>query len=121
MSASGNALIVAGILVLAGVIYIGYTLYLGINSVSLTVLPNLPANESVSKSVNALVSGLLSSSNSFLLVFLKVIILFLFAGIGYKLAALGISQNKAVAEIENEAKAASSVQEAEKGKGFSKY
>ena len=102
MAALGDTLEAVGIAVLALTLYYGYELYSGIGGIS--VLPTLPSNVTISKSIGSLVTGLLSSSNSFMTLLLKVIVLFLFANIGYKFVALGIHMNKVETEKEESAK-----------------
>jgi len=111
----GNALIVAGIVVLLVVLYLGYSFYNSVSSMQFTTsvaTTSGSGSSSVSSAVNALVNGLLSNTNSYFIVIIKIILLFLFASIGYKFAALGINENKAVAEAIAEA---SEQKEDEKG------
>ncbi|MGC9037614.1 MAG: hypothetical protein ACP5GD_02935 [Candidatus Micrarchaeia archaeon] len=103
MAILGSVMEGVGIAILAITLYFAYELYTSIGGLSvLSSLPLLPANASISKSVSGLVSGLLSSSNSFMMLLLKIVLLFLFANIGYKFVALGINMNKAVAAAQNQ-------------------
>ena len=113
MSLFGNALIVAGIAVLLVVLYLGYSFYNSVSSMQFTTsVATTSDSSSVASAVNTLVNGLLSNTNSYFIVIIKIILLFLFASIGYKFAILGINENKAVAEAIAEA---SEQKEDEKG------
>ncbi|MGC8629064.1 MAG: hypothetical protein ACP5T4_02540 [Candidatus Micrarchaeia archaeon] len=119
MSALGNGLIIIGLAILAGTFYLGYESYTGITSLQL--ITSLPANTNVTKSVSSMANAIVSNSNSALVVILKIIILFLFASIGYKFVALGINQNKASIEIQKELKEMSEESKNAQPKGLSKY
>ncbi|MEM3781592.1 MAG: hypothetical protein QXT43_01340 [Candidatus Micrarchaeaceae archaeon] len=96
-------MIIIGIVILAATLYFAYGFYTSISPQATNVPVGISgANSSVasiSSSINGLVSGLLSSSDSLVVFVVKVMLLFLFANIGYKFVSLGISQNKASAEI----------------------
>ncbi|MGC8675999.1 MAG: hypothetical protein ACP5T3_00585 [Candidatus Micrarchaeia archaeon] len=131
MSVLGNSLVVVGILLLAATFYLGYEFYVSISVsqfASAQTAPSGASNGSIGGAIGGLVSGLVSSSDSFAVLIIKVILLFLFANIGYKFAALGVSQNRAASEMAREAQDEKEAQAGEdesaskpKAKGANKY
>ncbi|MEM0074457.1 MAG: hypothetical protein QW091_00760 [Candidatus Micrarchaeaceae archaeon] len=102
MSILGNSMIIIGIVILVATLYLAYKFYISIaqaTGVPLGIPTTNSSIASISTSINGLVSGLLSSSDSLVVFIVKILVLFLFANVGYKFVSLGISQNKASAEI----------------------
>lgn len=94
MTNLGNALIVAGVAVILISLFLAYSLYQS--------LPNLApvpfttnANVTASSAAGALVNNISATVAQESYIILKIIIFFLVASIGYKLAHLGIDANKA--------------------------
>jgi hypothetical protein len=93
MPALGYALIVAGILILSLTFVLGYVIYVNASQASglnpITSGPTGSINSTVSNLANSLSSTLTAES----IILVKVVLLFLFANIGYKFVALGIKAN----------------------------
>lgn len=89
----GSILLLLGIILLIFTFYIGYTLYLNVHALSMAppsiqTVSNLNASELPSAIANNLINSI-PTSNLFYYV-ISVMLLFLFANIGYKFALLGI-------------------------------
>ncbi len=86
------ALIAVGIILLAVTFLIGYGLYMDLNSQFSAYAPATPSpqNSSIASSISSLTSGLGSTAKTSSFIMLQIIILFLFASIGYKVAYIGV-------------------------------
>ncbi len=88
-SYASSALIISGILIIVFALFLGYGLYQAQQNIS-----KLPSQTSQSASINSSISNLTTdlgtTLNNNMGTFIRLIILYLFANIGYKLASLGI-------------------------------
>jgi uncharacterized membrane protein len=93
MSILGDALIIAGILILSLTFVLGYVIYVNASQASgpnsVTSGPTNSINSTVSNLANGLSSTLAAES----IILVKVVLLFLFANLGYKFVVLGIKAN----------------------------
>ena len=88
-----------GVLIILFTLYIGYGLYDTIITQANAPIASSSAssgslNQSISSAINSAIGSHLPSSGVFLL--LDIILLFLFANIGYKIAILGVHMNASV-------------------------
>ncbi|MFP3289065.1 MAG: hypothetical protein RXO35_01375 [Candidatus Micrarchaeota archaeon] len=83
----GYTLIALGVIILLATFFIGYGLYASLNSEGYTPLPNQP---SINSSISTLTNTLATTAKETGFIFLQILILFLFASIGYKFADLGV-------------------------------
>ena len=88
-----------GVLIILFTLYMGYGLYGTIITQANAPIASSSAssgslNQSISSAINSAIGSHLPSSGVFLL--LDIILLFLFANIGYKIAILGVHMNASV-------------------------
>ncbi len=93
MSYKGDTLIAVGIIIILATLYMGYELYLGIQKTSAQQALAPSVGGSVNASIGDLSTNLSNTINSSSYSLVEVVILFLFASIGYKVAAIGIKIN----------------------------
>ena len=89
-----------GVLIILFTLYMGYGLYGTIITQANAPIASSSAssgslNQSISSAINSAIGSHLPSSGVFLLL-LDIILLFLFANIGYKIAILGVHMNASV-------------------------
>ncbi|MGC8538896.1 MAG: hypothetical protein ACP5MK_03450 [Candidatus Micrarchaeia archaeon] len=102
MSYFGYALITIGILVILFTFYLGYSMY---NSIGYSLQAQPRATSQSNASINSTISSISNSINSVTsqvssmgYIVIQILLLFLFASIGYKIADLGIKTNSAEAK-----------------------
>jgi len=93
MTVLGYALIVAGVCILGGSLFLAYATYTSLSVQGLPPLQNATSG-AVSDSMAVLVNNLSSTVYSESMTALKMLVLFLIASIGFKVASLGISEIK---------------------------
>lgn len=88
-------MMVVGIILLAATLFLGYDIYS--NPPAAPVSAPMGNATTINEALNGMVGNITTSLSSEAAVFVRVIILFLFASVGYKFVSLGISANKAEA------------------------
>jgi uncharacterized BrkB/YihY/UPF0761 family membrane protein len=86
----GYSLIAIGIIMLLFTFLLGYGIYQNINNGSLQIQHSNVAGSNVTALVGSTLQSLTSGANSSLSTIIEIIVLFLFANIGYKMATLGM-------------------------------
>jgi len=86
------ALIAIGMILLAITFLIGYGLYTSLSeqSSAYAPVPSTQQNSSITGSISTLTSNLGSTARTTSYIILQIIILFLFASVGYKIAFIGV-------------------------------
>ncbi len=107
MSSSGTAMVTVGIILLAVAVFFGYLVYTGTSTESESTLISEIRN--VSSASGNSVSGTAGFAvdlspifieSTFLIV--KILVLMLFANVGYKFVSLGLQENREAAREESE-------------------
>ena len=93
MTALGYALIVAGVCILGGSLFLAYVTYTSLSVQGLPPLQNATSG-AMADSMAVLVNNLSSTVYSESITALKMLVLFLMASIGFKIASLGVSEVK---------------------------
>lgn len=88
-SHASSAMIISGILIIVFALFLGYGLYQAQQSPSKVPLQN-SQSASINSSISSLTTDLGTTLNNNMGTFIRLIILYLFANIGYKIAYLGI-------------------------------
>ncbi len=87
----GYVLIAIGIILLLFTFLVGYGLYQSLNSEQ--YMTQTPQNSNITVSIYSLTNNLSNTAKETGFIFLQIILLFLFANIGYKFVYLGIKMN----------------------------
>jgi hypothetical protein len=87
----GYSLIAIGIILLLFTFLVGYGLYQSLNSEQYT--PQTTQSSNITSSISSLTNSLGTTAKETGFIFLQIILLFLFANIGYKFVYLGIKMN----------------------------
>ncbi|MGC8648720.1 MAG: hypothetical protein ACP5UN_00665 [Candidatus Micrarchaeia archaeon] len=97
----GYALIIVGLIIIIFVFATGYSLYQNTISAVNFIQPSVGLNGSIGVKVNSTLASLNSIGPEFryigengMYLFISVLLLFLFAGIGYKIAFIGVQMLK---------------------------
>lgn len=91
MAVLGDSLMAIGIVLLAATLFLGYGIYSN---------PSTPASmpvgnaTTVNGALNSIIGNMTLALSSETAVFIRIILLFLFASVGYKFVSLGISANR---------------------------
>ena len=93
MSYKGDVLIVIGVLIIVITFILGYGLYTSTNQAKLLQPSGNISSNNITNSFNELATNISTNLNGPIYTIVDVIILFLFASIGYKIADLGIRIN----------------------------
>ncbi|MGC8587157.1 MAG: hypothetical protein ACP5K9_02615 [Candidatus Micrarchaeia archaeon] len=91
MGVLGYSLIAIGLALLVFTFILGYGLYMSFSSSSTGYMPTAQASANVSSAVSTLTNSINQSVRDSVYMLLEIVVLFLFASIGYKIAYLGVS------------------------------
>jgi len=94
MGVLGYSLVAIGIALLAFTFFLGYGLYVSFGSSSTSYVAPTQSNVSVSGAVASLTNSVNQSIRNSVYMLLEIVVLFLFASIGYKIAYIGVSMLK---------------------------
>ncbi len=101
MAYKGDILIVLGVLLIVIAFFMGYGLYNSASKSSLLQTSNKISGNNITNSFNTLATNISNVLSGPIYEIIQIIILFLFASIGYKIADLGIRLNSVI-EIEEQ-------------------
>ncbi|MEM0201172.1 MAG: hypothetical protein QXD23_02090 [Candidatus Micrarchaeaceae archaeon] len=96
MSYKGDVLIVIGVLIIVITFILGYGLYNSTKQMQLLQSSVAISGNNITNSFNQLATNISTSLNGPFYIIIDIIILFLFASIGYKIADLGIRINSII-------------------------
>lgn len=96
MAYKGDILIVLGVLLIVIAFVLGYNLYNSASASSLFQTSNKISGNNITNSFNTLATNISNVLSGPIYEIIQIIILFLFASIGYKIADLGIRLNSLI-------------------------
>lgn len=94
MSYKGDALIAVGVAVILIAMLLGYELYVGAQRSMVLGSQQQGANGGINASSDNLIAGLNGTVSTSAYYIIEILVLFLFANIGYKIALIGTKINK---------------------------
>ncbi|MCL5008601.1 MAG: YdgA family protein [Candidatus Marsarchaeota archaeon] len=92
MSYKGDVLIIVGVAIILLALYLGYTVYTDVQAAN-ALQPQQQQSANINASISALTSNASSSIRTSSYYIIEVLILFLFASIGYKISLIGTKIN----------------------------